>query len=301
MPIVHANHVQKAGTSEAVIASPLGMPDAPRTVGPVGLVAHVLPHGADPGALPVDADVRPHPHIGLVAASVILEGAVTHRDSLRNRAELLPGSVGWTIAGRGVVHSERLERLRVLGGRLSMLQILLALPDGSEDIEPSFVHVAADQVPTAAFGGGHVRTLAGEGTPAGFPGDLLLLDLRFDGPGSFTVRPAEQRAIYVLSGSVRVGGAEVAQRCTAELALGEDELVAEGPAHVLVFGGRAVGERTLWWNFLHSSRARIEEARARWRDGGFDLPAGDTESFTPSPPDDGRPWVVLNRGHAHRG
>lgn len=294
MPIVHTNRVQKAGPSEAVVASPLGMPDAARTVGPVGLVAHVLPHGAGPGLLPVDADVRPHPHIGLVAASVILEGAVTHRDSLQNRAELLPGSVGWTVSGRGVTHSERLERLRVLGGRLSMLQILLALPDGSEDVEPSFVHVAADQVPTAAFGAGQVRTLAGEGTPAAFPGDLLLLDVRFDGPGSFTVRPAEQRAIYVLSGSVHVGGVEVARHCTAELATGEDEIAAEGPSQVLAFGGPPVGERILWWNFLHSSRARIEQARSRWREGGFDLPVGDTESFTPSPPDDGRPWVVLN-------
>src|SRR5205823_3829864 len=118
---------------------------ARRTVGPFAVVAHIKMPVSVPGALPVDADVRPHPHIGLTAISYVLEGAITHRDSLGNRRELRAGDLGATVSGRGAVHSERFERLRLLGGGFEMFQLLLPLPDGHEDIEPCFFHRAHEE------------------------------------------------------------------------------------------------------------------------------------------------------------
>jgi redox-sensitive bicupin YhaK (pirin superfamily) len=125
-----------AGLVESALAAPLGRDEALRSVGPFAIVAHALPHTVEPGALPPDFDVRPHPHIGLAAITYMLQGHITHRDSLGSRQEIGPGGLNCMIAGRGVVHSERFERVRLLGGTVELLQVLLALPDGHEDVEP---------------------------------------------------------------------------------------------------------------------------------------------------------------------
>src|SRR5689334_13045838 len=107
-----------------VLAAPIDPDGAPRTVGPFAVVVHARMPPSPPGALPIDADVRPHPHIGLIAISYLLDGAITHRASCGNRRELRAGDLGATVSGRGVVHSERLDRIRVLGGGLEMFQLL---------------------------------------------------------------------------------------------------------------------------------------------------------------------------------
>ncbi|MCA9678597.1 MAG: pirin family protein [Myxococcales bacterium] len=225
-------------------AAPVGPPERLRSIGPFAMVAHILPVQLAPGELPVDMDVRGHPHIGLAAVTYVLDGAITHRDNLGIRREIVPGAVGYTVAGRGVVHSERFERLRLLGGHFEMFQILLALPDGLEDIEPSFAY---HEVPESVVGPGVVvRALH----PAlAFPAPLLLEDVRIE-PGASHVVPdvGRERAVYVLAGDVEVGGERAHAQQTVLLGPGPATVTASSAARVLAFGGEPVGPRYQWWN-----------------------------------------------------
>jgi redox-sensitive bicupin YhaK (pirin superfamily) len=262
-------------------AAPVGPEDRPRTIGPFALVGHIMRMEIPPGTLPVDMDVRAHPHIGLAAISYVLDGSITHRDNLGNRREIGPGAIGYMIAGRGVVHSERFERLRVLGGAFEMFQILMGLPDGSEEMEPSFAYVEVPEVEGR-------RTLH---AAVDFPGPLLLDDVRLAAGARYELPAVAERAVYVLSGDVAADGALVRAQ---QIALGPTAIVATTAARVLAFGGDPLGPRFMWWNYIDSSLARIEAAKAAWRAERVPRPAGDTESFTPAPPDDGRPLVRLN-------
>lgn len=276
---------------------PMGPEDALRMVGPFAIVGLHTKRGVAPGALPVDADVRPHPHIGLAAITYMLEGHVTHRDSLGHRRELEPGSVGLTVAGHFVVHSERYERLRLHGGDHALLQMLLALPDAHEDIEPRFEYVASTDLPTESGEGTRARWLA---HPSGIRGALslpmptLLVDVELGGGTRWSLPSADERAVFVTHGTIRIGDVVATEGQLARLDANDDTLVAEFDARALVLGGAKTGRRYLWWNYLHSSLDRIEEAKAAWRAGTAKLPIGDTESFTPAPPDDGRPLRILN-------
>jgi hypothetical protein len=280
-------------------AAPVGPDDAPRTVGPFAVVVHASIKDTAPGELPVDVDVRPHPHIGLIAISYVLEGAVTHRDSLGHRRELHAGDLGATISGRGVVHSERLERKRVLGGAFQMMQLLVALPDGAEDVEPSFVFRAKSEIPSVTADGATVHWLCASPpeVPAGLAATtpILLAAIDFEANGRWAPPEAPERALYVRSGALEVGEQRVGQGQVAILAPGAERVRALEPSRVIAFGGTPVGERYSWWNYIHSSLERIEAAKADWRAGRLKLPDGDTESFTPCPPDHGRPLRVLNK------
>ncbi len=282
-----------------VLAAPIDPDGAPRTVGPFAVVAHVKMPATPPGVLPVDVDVRPHPHIGLAAISYVLDGAITHRDCLGNRRELRAGDVGGTVSGRGIVHSERFERNRLLGGAFEMFQMLLALPDGHEDVEPSFFHRPQEELPTSSGDGATVRWLlpsppeAPSAMPSATP--ILLADVTLESNARWSLPDVPERAVYVREGEVEIGASRVRAGQVAVVTPGDAYVRALESARLLVFGGAGVGERYLWWNYIHSSLDRIEAAKAAWRQGRVKLPGGDTESFTPCPPDDGRPLMHLNR------
>lgn len=287
--IADARRIPTPRGSEDELAAPLGPDDALESVGPFVMVGRHRLVDLAAGALPVDADVRPHPHIGLAALSYVLEGAITHRDSLGHRCELVAGDAGLTVAGRGVSHSERFERMRLLGGTLDMFQMLLALPDALEDVEPSFVHAPAPR--EAASDAVSVRELARPdgGGRLRFPMTTLLVDLAFRADAPAHVPDAQERALYVFEGEVDVEGARVRSGQVARLAQGASRLDGRAGARALLFGGSPVGPRWMWWNYVHSSLERIESAKTAWRAGTVTRPVGDTESFTPAPPDDGRP------------
>jgi redox-sensitive bicupin YhaK (pirin superfamily) len=276
-----------------VLAAPIERGGGSRTVGPFAVVVHVKTPAIPPGVLPVDVDVRPHPHIGLTAVSYLLDGAVTHRDSLGNRRELRAGDLGGTVSGRGVVHSERFERQRLLGGAFEMFQLLLALPDGHEEIEPSFFFRSHEELPTTSVDGATVRWLFPEppAAPVELPAPILLADVALEANARWSPPHVPEHAIYVLHGEVEVGESRVR---AGQIAIGEGSARAIEAARILVFGGTSVGPRYLWWNYIHSSLERIEAAKADWRAGRVKLPNGDTESFTPCPADDGRPLIRLN-------
>ncbi len=236
-------------------------------------------------------DVRPHPHIGLSTVTYLFDGNIRHRDSLGTEMVIQPGDVNLMTAGRGIVHSERTpEELRGAPMSVSGLQTWLALPDGKEEVAPVFENTAALLLPEIDAEGVSGRVVIGDfqglRSPVRADTETLYADLRL-APGASVKIPAdaEERAIYTLEGDVSISG----DRFPAERLLvfrPGDELVvsSERGAHFMLFGGASLGSpRHIWWNFVSSSKERIEQAKQEWKTGRFDIVPGDEEEFIPLP------------------
>ncbi|MER8835710.1 pirin family protein [Mesorhizobium sp. M0340] len=236
-------------------------------------------------------DVRPHPHIGLSTVTYLFDGKIRHRDSLGTEMVIQPGDVNLMTAGRGIVHSERTpEELRGLPMSVSGLQTWLALPDGKEEVAPVFENTAALRLPEIDAEGVSGRivigALSGLRSPVATASDTLYADLRL-APGASVKIPAdaEERAIYTLEGEVSISG----DRFPAERLLvfrPGDEIVVSSDrgAHFMLFGGASLGsKRYIWWNFVSSSKERIEQAKEEWKTGRFDIVPGDEQEFIPLP------------------
>lgn len=264
---------------------------ARRMVGPFIFFDHLGPVQFEPGH---GIDVRPHPHIALATVTYLFAGSLEHRDSLGSVREILPGDVNWMSAGRGITHSERTPRAaRTAGERIHGIQSWVALPDGKEDGEPSFVHYPAAMLPARAAGGVDLTLIAGEAfglrSPVSTLWPTLYADIRF-AAGSVLELPPErspdrdERAVYVVEGDLEVGDAVLRPGQLAVLdPTGRIGLRAPGPARMMLLGGeRFSTPRHLWWNFVASSQERIERAKERWERRDFPDVPGDAE-FIPLP------------------
>lgn len=248
---------------------------------------------------PGDAhDVLPHPHIGLATVTYLLEGEMTHRDSLGSTQVITPGAVNLMTAGRGIVHSERHDaRVKAGGGPLSGVQLWLALPQAQEDEAPAFVHVGAEALPRLEDGGVSARVILGEAFGARAPVPLASPALYVDAvlaPGAALPldAEAEERAVFLLEGEVEVDGTLFPPGRMLVIRNGLATTArARTAARLLVLGGAPLeGPRYIWWNFVSSRLDRIDAARAVWREGRFDLIPTDHTEFIPAPPDGpGRP------------
>ena len=259
-----------------------------RNVGPFVFFDHFGP-AIIPSGLSRDADVRPHPHIGLSTLTYLLCGEITHRDSLGSDVAIRPGEVNWMTAGRGITHSERFETLRRDGGVLHGLQAWIALPDDAEEIEPTFAHHGPDDLPTYELPGLWARLLAGEafGAKAAVKAHSPMFYVHWRlSAGAQAQIPAQypERAAFVAAGSVEIAGQTFGAGQMVVFLPGEPILVTGvADADVMLLGGEPVGPRFLEWNFVSSSRARIQQAKADWRAGRFKLPDHDDNEFIPGP------------------
>ncbi len=236
-------------------------------------------------------DVRPHPHIGLATITYLFDGRIRHRDSLGTEMVVEPGDVNLMTAGRGIVHSERTpEQLRGAPMSVSGLQTWLALPDGGEEVAPVLENTAGSMLPDFHDGGATGRAVIGafDGvrSPVRTASETLYVDIRLD-PGATVKIPAEaeERAIYVLDGAVSIAGDCFSENRLLVFRPGDEIVVSsEGGAHFMLFGGASLGsKRYIWWNFVSSSKERIEQAKGEWRTGRFDIVPGDAEEFIPLP------------------
>jgi redox-sensitive bicupin YhaK (pirin superfamily) len=263
---------------------------ARRMVGPFVFFDHMGPVELAPG-IPRALDVRPHPHIGLATVTYLYAGAMTHRDSVGSHQEIEPGAVNWMTAGSGITHSERFERARAVGAHMHGIQAWVALPTGDEEMAPGFAHHPAASLPAWQEHGARDRLIAGThaGMDAGVATRSPLFYVHVDlAAGARWTLPAEhdERAIYVALGSVIIDGVAVNAGQMAVLVPGGDAVVeAPMPATIMALGGAPVGERYLFWNFVSSSRDRLEAAKADWRAGRMKLPQGDDSEWTPLPDD----------------
>ena len=265
------------------------LPAKSRTmVGPFIFVDQFGPARLPPGH---GMDVRPHPHINLATVTYLFEGAIEHRDSLGTRCVIEPGAVNLMTAGRGIVHSERSPATERPGGpSLYGMQTWLALPDGQEEIDPAFEHIGGGDLPLVEGDGVSARVLMGSlwGTSAGVTqhSQTIYADILLAAGASVPIDPeADERAVLVTEGAARLDGQALDLFTLYILAPGERmTLMADVPSRVMLLGGEAFAtKRHVWWNFVSSSRDRINQAKDDWKARRFPIVPGDEEEFIPIP------------------
>ncbi|MBZ9739171.1 MULTISPECIES: pirin family protein [unclassified Mesorhizobium] len=236
-------------------------------------------------------DVRPHPHIGLSTVTYLFDGRIRHRDSLGTEMVIEPGDVNLMTAGRGIVHSERTpQELRGAPMSISGLQTWLALPDGKEEVAPVFENTAALRLPEIDAEGVSGRVVIGDfqglRSPVRADSETLYADLRLAPDASVKIpADAEERAIYTLEGEVSISGDVFPSERLLVFRPGDEIVISSlTGAHFMLFGGASLGsKRYIWWNFVSSSKERIEQAKQEWKTGRFDIVPGDEQEFIPLP------------------
>lgn len=266
-----------------------------RMVGPFIFMDHAGPVDIHPDQA-ASMDVLPHPHIGLSTVSYLFGGQVTHRDSLGVEQVILPGEVNWMTAGKGIAHSERFEDPSALANtNLELIQTWVALPKEDEESNPSFDNYKPDVLPIFTDTGVWMRLIAGNAfglqshvkthSPLFYLHVVLEKGARFGLP-----KEHSERGIYIAKGSVEVSGKTYTAGQLLVFNRGVDPLlVAKEESTLMFLGGEPLGERYIWWNFVSSTKERIEQAKADWKAGRIILPPTDNHEFVPLPEDKSRP------------
>ena len=261
-----------------------------RMVGPFIFFDHIGPVDFPPG-IPNNVDVRPHPHIGLSTITYLFDGEMMHRDSVGSEQAIRPGEVNWMTAGRGITHSERFEEARAHGGPMHGIQSWVALPEADEETDPAFDHYDAGELPEFNEDGVRCRLVAGQAyglasrVKTHSPMFYLHCELDTGGRAQLPDGYAE-RAAYVVRGAVEVAGERHGPGQMLLFTAGKPALLtALEPSLVMLLGGEPLGERFIEWNFVSSSKERIEQAKADWRAGRMKLPDLDNGEFIPLPGD----------------
>lgn len=265
-----------------------------RTVGPFIFFDEMGPAQFKPGT---GIDVRPHPHIGLATVTYLFSGEIRHRDCLGYDQVIRPGDVNWMTAGRGITHSERTDdALRASGQFMHGIQSWVALPEDSEEVEPSFHHHPKASLPVIERDGVTMRLIAGAAFGATSPvktfSPIFYLGVEAQAGADIPLPDDyEERAIYILSGAVEIDGeAHAHGRMIVFDADARPAIKAKEDSKFMLLGGAPIGKRFIWWNLVSSSEARIEKAKADWaasanakfKDSVFSLPPDETE-FIPLP------------------
>lgn len=236
-------------------------------------------------------DVRPHPHIGLSTVTYLFDGEIMHRDSLGTALAIKPGAVNLMTAGRGIVHSERTGmEARATGPKLYGIQAWLALPKTHEEIAPEFKHHGAQDLPRIVEGGKRISLIMGSAygqtSPVKFPWDALYAEAVLSPGAILPLDPDyDERAIYIVTGKVDIAGDEFGAGQLLVFKPGDRiSILAIDQARVMIVGGEPMdGPRNIWWNFVSSSKERIEQAKHEWKTGRFDTVPGDESEFIPLP------------------
>lgn len=266
-----------------------------RMVGPFIFMDHAGPVAIRPGEMS-SMDVLPHPHIGLSTVSYLFGGQVMHRDSLGVEQIIRPGEVNWMTAGRGIAHSERFEEPDALaGGSLEMIQTWVALPEKDEEALPSFNNYRPEELPVFTDKGVWMRLIAGNAygltndvktnSPLFYVHVNLAAGTRFSLPQQHA-----ERAVYIAKGSIEIAGIRyIASQMVVFSKAEQPVILAREAATLMLLGGEPLGERFIWWNFVSSSRERIEQAKSDWKEGRIKLPPADNQEFIPLPENHSRP------------
>ncbi len=260
-----------------------------RMVGPFIYIDHMGPVKLNERQ---NFDVLPHPHIGLSTLTFLFEGSIMHRDALGNEVEIKPGAVNWMTAGKGIVHSERTpEYLRDSPLFMHGLQIWVALPKDLEEMEPQFSHIEEQEIPSWTDGDLEFKLVAGEafGRKSPVPVFSKLFMLEIKSKSKRTVNIGEElygeAGLYILDGAIESEGNIYEPK---QLLVAKDSTLCEFTikenSTIYIFGGDAFPEeRFIDWNFVSSSKERIEEAKQKWATQSFAKIKGDETEFIPYP------------------
>jgi hypothetical protein len=254
-----------------------------RSVGPFVFIDHM-----GPASLSEDEnlDVPPHPHIGLSTLTFLFEGSIMHRDSLGTEIEINPGAVNWMTAGKGIVHSERTpERLRGKKKSVHGLQIWVALPKQLEDMQPEFAHVSADDIPAWSDKDVHFKLIAGEAfekkSPVPVHSKLYFIEIKSESDQVISIGSEiyGESGLYILEGKIQV---EEHTFEAKQLLVAKNSILCafeiKAGTTVYIFGGEPFPEeRFIHWNFVSSSKEKIEKARTDWKAQRFTKVPGETD------------------------
>lgn len=253
-----------------------------RMVGPFIFLDHMGPFEFPLGN---KMEVKAHPHIGLSTLTYLFEGRIQHRDSLGTEQIIYPGEVNWMTAGSGVSHSERgvagdeLKKVRVHG-----LQFWVALPDAVEDMPPQFQNCKKNEIPQVQTGSLTIDVIAGsfqgQKSPVKIYCQTLLLNLKASKSGQLKLQEgAQEICIYSIAGSIEVNGQSY-EPLHAIIFPENSEITIQyhADAHFVVIGGEAFAQpKAIFWNFVSSSKEKIEQAKINWNKGNFPMVPGETE------------------------
>jgi redox-sensitive bicupin YhaK (pirin superfamily) len=232
--------------------------------------------------------VRPHPHVCLATVTYLFEGEIVHRDSLGTTQTITPGAINWMTAGKGIVHSERAPHP---GGKLHGIQLWCALPKEHEETEPTFEHCPASSIPETTIDGATVRVLAGDAyglhAPVKTWSKLFYVDVVAPTAATIEAPDHAERAIYIVSGYAQIGGDTFDRGKMLVLASGRTVRIELEPnTRIVMLGGDPLdGPRHMYWNFVASTKERIEQAKEDWRERRFPIVPGDETEFIPLPDD----------------
>ncbi len=266
---------------EFVVRRTLPATDRQR-VGPFIFFDHMGPADFKPGS---GVSVRPHPHIGLATITYLFAGKIMHRDSLGHAQAIEQGAINWMTAGRGIVHSERSpEELKQSGSHLHGIQAWVALPVELEETEPRFEHYPAEDVPEVNLDGVKLRVIVGKAygatSPVRVSSETLYVEANLE-VGADLSLPAgiDELAVYVVTGDIDVGDCPVTAGRMAVIEPSSNAVArARTTTKLMLLGGATLpGERYLWWNFVSSSKERMERAKKDWREQRFGEIPGETE------------------------
>lgn len=236
-------------------------------------------------------DVRPHPHIGLATVTYLFEGEIFHRDSLGTALAIKPGELNLMTAGRGIVHSEReTSAAKAKTRRMFGIQAWAALPRENEEDAPRFEHFTMTDLPRIEGEGKRVRLIIGEAfgarSPAEFPHPCLYAEAVLAPGAVLPLDPDyDERAVYITSGEIDIAGQRFEAGRLLVFRPGDRiSILALSNARLMLLGGEPMdGPRHIWWNFVSSSKDRIDAAKADWKAGNYPLVPGDESEFIPLP------------------
>ena len=256
-----------------------------RMVGPFIFFDHMGPASFGPGE---GIQVRPHPHIGIATITYLFDGQIMHRDSLGYQQSIKAGAVNLMTAGRGIVHSERAGDDLDTQATLHGIQSWIALPNAEQEREPSFMHYPEAEIPVVMLPGAKVAVIMGEAfgqvSPVTTYSQTLYLDCEITAGADLPLEiHSPELALYVVAGEIGIGE-QIFSAGTMAVACSGSKLAikANENSHVMVIGGAPVGKRHIWWNFVSSSKARIEQAKVDWQTNRFDSVPDDDE-YIPLP------------------
>ena len=234
-------------------------------------------------------NVRPHPHINLATVTYLFKGEILHRDSLGHKQSIKPGDINLMVAGRGITHSEReTPEVNSVRHRLHGLQLWLALPKEDEETEPAFYHYASESIPALEIEGVPVRVMMGsaygETSPVKSFAKTLYLEAELKTGQSLTLPDCEELGVYLACGQADIDGSHIHEH---EMAILSDKpslsLLAIEDCRIVIIGGEPLGRRHIFWNFVSSSKERIEQAKEDWLAGRFAKVVDDEDEFIPLP------------------
>ena len=274
---------QKKDLGEFSVRRVLPAPER-RMVGSFIFFDHIGPAEFPPGK---GIQVRPHPHIGIATVTYLFEGEIMHRDSLGFARAIQCGAVNLMTTGSGMVHSERAGDDLNETSRLHGIQSWMALPDGEEECAPAFEHYPAADIPEIEMGGVRIRVIIGEAygqaSPVKSYASTLYLECTMPEGGELTLpHQYPELGVYVVSGNVSIDGHDYTEGVMAVGGGTEMRVRAGQASRIMVVGGEPIGERHIYWNFVSSSKARIEKAKSDWRERKFAEIPGEHE-FIPLP------------------